>query len=88
MRDLKAIGAHNVTAGRARGLTGKRTLSSMVSAYETNRRADGKLPATYEVVFGHAWAPARPAHGRTRDDGEVRVPVGSIGRRGGAGRQS
>jgi malonyl-CoA O-methyltransferase len=85
MRDLKAIGAHNVTAGRARGLTGKRTLSSMVSAYETNRRPDGKLPATYEVVFGHAWAPARPAPGRTGHDGEVRVPVGSIGRRSGGG---
>lgn len=82
MRDLKAIGAHNVTAGRARGLTGKRTLSAMVAAYEDFRRADGKLPATYEVVFGHAWAPSGSARGRTGHDGEVRVPVGSIGRRG------
>src|SRR5688572_9492243 len=34
MRELKAIGAHNVTQGRARGLTGRRRLSAMVSAYE------------------------------------------------------
>lgn len=82
MRDLKAIGAHNVTAGRARGLTGKRTLSAMISAYESHRRPDGKLPATYEVVFGHAWASDSPARARAGHDGEVRVPIGRIGRRG------
>jgi malonyl-CoA O-methyltransferase len=29
----------------------------MQSAYE-NFRSEGRLPATYEVVFGQAWAPA------------------------------
>ena len=59
MRDLKAIGAHNATAGRARGLTGKSTLARMLAAYEGFRR-EGKLPATYEVVFAQAWCPDRP----------------------------
>ena len=56
MRDLKAIGAHNAAAGRPDALTAKSTLKKVESAYERNRR-DGKLPATFEVVYGHAWKP-------------------------------
>ncbi|VAW74948.1 Malonyl-[acyl-carrier protein] O-methyltransferase [hydrothermal vent metagenome] len=55
MRELKQIGAHNVTAGRPRGLTGKLQLQKLVSAYERYRQA-GVLPASYEIVNGHAWA--------------------------------
>ena len=51
--DLKAIGAHTVTAGRPKGLTGPRKFAAMQAAYETFRR-DGRLPATYEVIFGRA----------------------------------
>lgn len=55
MRDLKSIGAHNVNQGRARGLTGKAGLQRMRTAYETFRQPDGRLPVSYEVVYGHAW---------------------------------
>ena len=57
MRDLKAIGAHNVTRGRPSGLSGKSLLAKVARNYETFRR-EGKLPATFEVVYGHAWKPA------------------------------
>jgi malonyl-CoA O-methyltransferase len=56
--DLKATGAHNATAGRAKGLTSPRRFAAMQAAYERFRE-DGRLPATYEVVFGHAWVPAQ-----------------------------
>ena len=56
MRDLKAIGAHNVTQGRNQGLMGKNKWQKAIAEYEKLRR-DGKLPATYEVVYGHAWKP-------------------------------
>jgi malonyl-CoA O-methyltransferase len=56
MRDLKTIGAHNVTAGRRRGLMGRGRLKAFSAAYEKFRR-EGRLPATYEVVYGTAWAP-------------------------------
>ncbi len=56
MRDLKRIGAHNLTAGRRRGLMGPRRLAAFTAAYEKFRR-EGRLPATYEVVYGTAWAP-------------------------------
>lgn len=49
--ELKAIGAHNMNPKRQTGLTGRRALQGMVRAYE-NWRRDGKLPASYEVVFG------------------------------------
>ena len=56
MHDLKAIGAHNVTQDRPPGLTGRARLAAVMAAYEPLRR-DGKLPATFEVVYGHAWKP-------------------------------
>ncbi len=66
MHDLKTIGAHNVTAGRRPGMTARAALAAVERNYEALRR-DGRLPATFEVIYGHAWAP-RPrttAHGRT-----------------------
>jgi malonyl-CoA O-methyltransferase len=78
-RDLKVIGAHNATAARARGLTGKGRWRAMTEAYERQRQA-GLLPATYEVVYGAAWgARGRPA--ASAQDGEVRIPVHAIRRR-------
>lgn len=58
--DLKATGARNALAERSRGLTGPRKMERMRGAYE-KLRDQGRLPATYEVVFGHAWAPAGDA---------------------------
>jgi malonyl-CoA O-methyltransferase len=56
MQDLKQLGAHNVTAGRPRGLTGRQRLRQVTAAYE-RFRSNGVLPASYEVVYGHAWSP-------------------------------
>ncbi len=67
MRDLKYLGAGNAAQGRPRGLTGKGRLAEVRERYERHRR-NGVLPATYEVVFGHAWAPlptTRPQDGST-----------------------
>ncbi|MDX9951893.1 MAG: malonyl-ACP O-methyltransferase BioC [Methylophilaceae bacterium] len=60
MRDLKAIGAHNAADGRPRGLLGKGFLRRLTENYEQFRHG-GKLPATFEVVYGHAWKPERAA---------------------------
>lgn len=54
MRELKNIGAHNIANNRSRNLTSKSRLQAVVSAYE-QFRVDGVLPASYEVVYGHAW---------------------------------
>jgi malonyl-CoA O-methyltransferase len=57
MGDLRAIGARNVARGRPGGLAGRSRLAGMERNYEALRR-DGKLPATFEIVYGHAWKPA------------------------------
>jgi malonyl-CoA O-methyltransferase len=56
LRELKGIGAHNVLPGRARGLMPKSHWLRLLAGYE-KFRVDGRLPATYEVVYGHAWKP-------------------------------
>jgi len=53
LRDLKAIGAQTVSA-RSKSLMGKDKFQLMIKMYESYR-ADEKLPATYEVIYGHAW---------------------------------
>lgn len=64
-RDLKAIGARNALPGRPRGLSGRARWKRMAESYERHRR-DGALPASWEVIYGHAWkvAPKRLADGR------------------------
>ena len=56
MRELKTLGAHNASDHRPHALTGRQRFNAMVKHYEQFRQ-DGVLPASYEVVFGHAWVP-------------------------------
>jgi malonyl-CoA O-methyltransferase len=76
LTDLKQLGAHNVTRGRPRGLMGKQAFAKFMDAYETLRR-DGVLPASYEVVYGHAWA---PEHATQQSPGVANVPIDQIGK--------
>ncbi|MDO6562828.1 malonyl-ACP O-methyltransferase BioC [Amphritea sp. 1_MG-2023] len=50
--ELKGIGAHNISAGRHSGLTGKARVIAFKQAYEQFRRPDGQLPASYQVFYG------------------------------------
>ena len=76
MRDLKGLGAHNVNPGRNSGLTGRRRLQAVAAAYEPFRR-DGVLPASYEVVYGHAWVPEGTPQ-QTQQDGEARIRLDQL----------
>jgi malonyl-ACP O-methyltransferase BioC len=82
MRELKAIGAHNVTRGRARGLTGRAHLTAMTIAYESLRR-DGQLPATWEVIHAIAWGAGQRAAGNASEGlpREALISPGAIRRR-------
>ena len=67
MRDLRGIGAVNALEGRRRGLSTRRAFDAMAGAYERFRDG-GRLPATYEIVYAHAWCPepgSRPQDGST-----------------------
>ena len=77
MRDLKGLGASNAARERSRGLLGKRILNALIDVYEAFR-VDGKLPATYEVIYGHAWA----SEGRSTQSGDVHTfPLAQLKRR-------
>jgi malonyl-CoA O-methyltransferase len=76
-KDLKAVGARNPTADRPKGLTSPRKFAAMQAAYEAFR-IGGRLPATYEVVFGQAWAPATAK--RQPGDASTLVPLDEIKR--------
>jgi malonyl-CoA O-methyltransferase len=75
MQDLKILGAVNATLDRPRGLIGRARLAALEDAYEVHRRED-RLPASYEVVYGHAWVPEqKPAQGG------IAVPISAVTRR-------
>lgn len=80
MRDIKHIGAGNTFVGRAHGLTGKGRMQKMIQVYESRRR-EGRLPATYEIVYGHAWVPAQGL--QHKRGGETFVSIDAIGGRRG-----
>ncbi len=64
LRELKHIGATNATRGRPHGLMGRARWQRMLAALSELGR-DGRIPATFEVVYGHAWKiePTRTAEG-------------------------
>lgn len=68
LADLCATGQQNSLVERRRGLSGKGVFSAMRAAYET-RRSDGRLPASFEIVYGHAWKPPQ----RLTEDGRAIV---------------
>jgi len=54
--DLKKIGAQNHLSDRPKALFGKYKFQKMLENYEQFKLSNNKYPATYEVVYGHAWA--------------------------------
>ena len=78
--DLRRTGQTNVDQARRRALVGRGTWEKMLAAYESERR-EGRIPATVEIVYGHAWkAEARAP--RRSDDGIATIQFDPhVGRR-------
>jgi malonyl-CoA O-methyltransferase len=68
MSDARAWGG-NPLANRQRGLMGKTSWRRIVEALESGRRPDGRLPLTFEIIYGHAFRPVP----RTTSSGETIV---------------
>jgi len=58
MQELQQLGATNATRGRPRGLMGRGRWQRANAALEGLRR-DGRIPATFEVIYAHAWKGAQ-----------------------------
>ncbi|MCG8378634.1 MAG: malonyl-ACP O-methyltransferase BioC [Proteobacteria bacterium] len=67
MHELKKIGSHNINSGRRKTMTGKTRLQKMIHSYESFRQ-ENKLPATYEVIYGHAWQTGKKANVKMQAD--------------------
>lgn len=55
MRDIKQIGASNTDSQRNKGLMGKQKLKAFEAAYEQFKTIENLYPATWEIIYGHAW---------------------------------
>ena len=64
LRDLHGIGSRNIDVRRSRGLMGRGALQSLAKAYQHFSDQQGRLPASYEVVYGHAWSGGDPLAGQ------------------------
>lgn len=79
-RDLKAVGANSIlnpAQHAPRGLMGQGKFAQLCHAYQAYRTDADKYPASYEVIFAHAWA-GEP-RSMTRD-GVIEIPIESIKR--------
>lgn len=57
LADVRALGG-NPLATRNRGLMGRTAHGRLLQALEAQRRPDGKLALSFEVIYGHAFRPA------------------------------
>ncbi|WP_299349050.1 methyltransferase domain-containing protein [uncultured Shimia sp.] len=57
MRDLRAMGEANALHGRLRRPTGRNVLLRMAEIYNSEYMEDGRIPATFELIFLSGWAP-------------------------------
>lgn len=57
LADARALGG-NPLQTRRKGLLGRQAYQCMLQGLEKQRRADGKLALTFEVIYGHAFRPA------------------------------
>ena len=69
MHELRATGQVNVAADRPRGLLGRAKFDRVVEAFEHFRKG-GRYPASFEIIYGTAFAP---------EEGQpVRTPAGDV----------
>jgi len=74
MTDLKAIGANTPVKNNMRGLLTPGKLQRVIAQYESFRK-DNCLPASFEIIYGHAWKTDKK---NTQTGDEIRVPFESI----------
>jgi malonyl-CoA O-methyltransferase len=67
LAELRAVGGGCALKDRARGLRGRSWRARLEARY-AELQAGGRLPATFEIVYGHAWKPEQPS---TTEDGRA-----------------
>ncbi|MFW0057283.1 MAG: malonyl-ACP O-methyltransferase BioC [Coxiella endosymbiont of Dermacentor silvarum] len=78
--DLKSMGAHNAAQDRSRGLMGKSQWQKMLKAYEKWRDENHAIPATIEVIYGHAFR-SKVTSSQRKEEQEILIPFNHIKQR-------
>jgi len=86
MRDIKGSGAHNAARGRAAGLTARTEFGRVLDAFEKFQH-DGVYPATFEIIYGAAFAPEEGQPVRTRQGDITTFSIDSLKATSGRGKQ-
>ncbi len=73
-RDIKNIGASNTDVQRDKGLMGKQKFKAFETAYEQFKTVDGLYPASWEIIYGHAWV----GEGVKYDNFEKIIPIQEV----------
>jgi hypothetical protein len=86
VRDLRAHGQTNVMSERSRKFLRRDTLAALLSHYARAHGEDGRLKATFEIIYLTGWAPdasqqqpLKPGSARSRLADALGVPEQSAG---------
>ncbi|GAB7544372.1 methyltransferase domain-containing protein [Cupriavidus sp. CuC1] len=82
LREVQAFGGLRLpaAAGKGGGLRGRRWHAALLAALERQRNAEGLIPLTFEIVYGHAWKLAPRGKQAVDELGHAVVPLDKIGR--------
>ncbi len=76
LADVRRWGAYPFRRETSPGVASRRMRKALLAALEARRRADGTIPLTFEVIYGHAWK----AVPRMTPEGHGIVRIEDIGR--------
>ena len=79
IKDLRESGSQNLSPKQRSTLTGKNRWQQFIKAYQQQADSEGRLPASYEIIYAHAWQ-NQPKQKKSADGSEISVPVENIGR--------
>ena len=77
LAEVQAFGGFRRPAG---GLRGRRWHGALTQALERQCNADGVIPLTFEIVYGHAWKLAPKGRQQVDELGRAVIPLDKIGR--------
>lgn len=74
IRELKKSGNSNAHLERSSGLMGKKAWKKALDYYQ-RFSCDSVFPASFEIIYGHAWVPAEDGPSTLNEKGEATFPV-------------
>lgn len=80
IKDLRQSGANTVFGVCSNKPLQKWVLNQLSTIYEHYRNSENRLPATFEIIYGHAWSPEGSLLHRRDEDGMIRIPIDHLKR--------